>query len=365
MNTLLLAIALASQSCPGGYCPAPPRQVIPVRRASQAQPGYQTDSIPQSGSYAQIVVRIANETGDRTSYGSGVILTRSGLVLTCKHLFRDGVGRITVRRSDGKSWRAKFLAVDKQHDLGAIQIADPGAIPEIWYAKEQPTMATLIGFPGGGTDAQATTGAYQPNDVVYGFPAAKGVSGGPLFCRGRLVLAGVLWGSDDRTSVLTSIDDVKKFLVQPTCFPFFRRPNGPIQIVNNNPPAAVPGTVLPEPTPLPVTPTPIAVPVVTPVPPASNGTAPAPAVIQGPEGPAGKDGKPGINGKDGLPGPAGKDGSAATLPAVAPITFRIISPDGTISEQQVNPLRTKVGDVVTINLQTTAPVLNPAASAAK
>ncbi len=368
MNSIILALVLASQSCPSGVCPVQSlpvsRQAIPVRRVSQ--PNYQTNSIPSTGSYAQIVVRIANQQGRSTSYGSGVMLTRSGLVLTCKHIFGDGVGKLTVWRSDGRSWPAVFISVDARHDLGAVQIADPPQdIPEIWYAQEQPKTATLIGFPHGGNDALATTGQHQTDDVIYGFPALQGVSGGPLFCKGRLVLAGVLWGSDDQTSVLTSTHDVQEFLKSEKCFQFFRRrpAAGGVGVgvqINNNSPA--PSTVLPEPTPLPATPVPVAVPVVTPVTP-SPGTS-------GPSGAPGKDGLTGPAGKDGLPGPvgpagpAGKDGVSPDLTAIQaallkPIKFVIMQPDGSAQTASA-----RLGDTVTLTPIVTQPVLVPPAPAA-
>ncbi len=364
MTGLILALSLLAQAdCPNGKCP------IPSTRGNRA--AYSTDSIPSSGSYAQIVVRIANDTGRSISYGSGVILTRSGLVLTCKHIFRDGVGKLTVWRSDGSSWRGTFLAADKQDDLAAVSIPDPGPVPEIWYATQQPTQATLIGFPGGGKSALATGGDYRRSEsVTYGMPALQGVSGGPLFCRGRLVLAGVLWGSDGSTSAYTSIHDVRRFLYSETCLKFFQR-RPAINIVNNNN-GNPPSSVLPEPTPLPVVPAPVQVPVVVPpvAPPVAAVGPPGPI---GPTGPAGKDGAPGIPGSPGPVGPVGATGAngkdgispspaqviAALQSAVKPITFNIVGPDGTVSSQQVYPLRTNVGDVVTINVQTTAPVLTP------
>ncbi len=373
MTILLLALSiLAQQDCPNGKCP------IPSTRGQRA--AYSTDSIPSSGSYAQIVVRIANNVGHSTYFGSGVILRRNGLVLTCRHIFRakngkNRIGKITVWRSDGRSWNAELVGLDEQDDLAAVAIdGDPGNIPEIWYALEQPKQATLIGFPHGGNHASATTGNYSRSEsVFYDFPAAQGVSGGPLFCRGRLVLGGVLWGSTAEDCALTSIHDVKRFLYSPACLNLFaggRR--GPITQINNNTPA--PSTVLPEPSPLPpaTPPPPVAAPVVVPpvVPPVP------PVALKGDKGDTGATGATGSAGKNGLDGQPGKDGAngangkdgispspaqviAALQSAVKPITFNIVGPDGTVSSQQVYPLRTNIGDVVTINVQTTAPVLTP------
>ncbi len=350
MISLLLALSLLAQAdCPNGKCP------IPSTRGNRA--AYSTDSIPSSGSYAQIVVRIANDTGRSISYGSGVILTRSGLVLTCRHIFRDGIGTITVWRSDGSSWRAKYLGADKQDDLAAVSISDPGNIPEIWYATQQPQTATLIGFPGGGKSALATGGDYRRSEsVTYGMPALQGVSGGPLFCRGRLVLAGVLWGSDGSTSAYTSIHDVRRFLYSETCLRFFQR-RPAINIVNNNG-GSPPSSVLPEPTPLPIAPAPVQVPVV--VPPIAP---PTPIALKGDKGDTGATGANGADGKpgkDGATGANGKDGVSPSLGTLKPITFLVTGPDGVVQTAVAH-----LGDTVNLNLSTIAPVLNPAAKTAK
>ena len=60
--------------------------------------------------------------------GSGTLI-EPDLVLTCGHLFDDGVGKVTVSFSDGIHYEAKLLKRDAVWDLAAIRIAAVGLRP--------------------------------------------------------------------------------------------------------------------------------------------------------------------------------------------------------------------------------------------
>ena len=207
MTAFILALALMGQQCRyvnGQLVCTQPSASRVVSTAQSIDP-----------SYAAVCVRIENDGRNSTGYGSGVILTPTGLVLTCKHIFRGGVGQLTVRRSDGRSRPATFVAVDPVHDLGAIAISSPGPIPKVRYASEQPSEAVIVGFPGKGLVATAKVGRYlETANVSYGVNSPHGVSGGPVFRNGTLDLVGVQWGADGRSSLVTSIMDVRRFLMQ-------------------------------------------------------------------------------------------------------------------------------------------------------
>lgn len=279
MNAIAAALLLLGQfsSCPGGRCPQPTYERPPTSRV--IGPALSRVEGPVADPYSRVVVRIANEKGNSTSYGSGVILTRTGLVLTCKHIFRGGVGKLTVHRGDGKSWEARLVAIDKQDDLSAIAISDPGPIPPILFSSKQPRRAILIGFPGG-QDLPESKSGYETRSVAYGFNAVNGDSGGPIFVQGpvqgaggatlepgTLGLAGVLWGSNGSESYATSGEDVRRFLSE-RCIRFFSR--GPYINVNSPgqpvaQPQPLPMPLDPIALPLPVTPTPVPVPIAPPV----------------------------------------------------------------------------------------------------
>jgi len=188
-------------------------------------------SIGTDPDYAALVVRICNSHGNIEDWGSGLILNRAGVVLTCGHIFRDAVGTIMVYRPDGRSYRGEFIARDSRDDLGAVQIADPGPIPQVRYALEEPKAVSLIGFPHGQSTAIVRDGERrgalkERSSVSYRVTAVDGDSGGPLFARGTLILCGVLWGSAGDFSAATSVHDIRRFLKE-RCLRFFRGGNGP------------------------------------------------------------------------------------------------------------------------------------------
>ncbi len=331
MISLILALAIGQQNCPGGACL--------VERPPTSRVIGPTASIDPS--YAAVVVRIENHRVGSTAYGSGVILTQSGLVLTCKHIFRcepcnqiekqtgqsvncnhtSGIGRLIVRRSSGESWLAAFVATDPQYDLGAVQISSLNGLPVVRLARTQPFSAVIVGFPGDGLIATARVGQYvQTANVFYGVDSPHGVSGGPVFWPGTLHLCGVQWGADGRASAITSIDAVHGFL-RTCCLKFFRRQPRQINVAVNSPiPVAVTPVpaVIPEPAPLPVQPVGGPAPVVVAGPQGIQG-------FQGPQGATGQKGDkgdPGATGATGLTGATGatgangRDGAAAPAPVI-------------------------------------------------
>src|SRR5688572_25785607 len=80
--------------CPGGMCPRPIQQPF--------QPPPQQPALPEVQLAPQLrgsIVRIANAEGSGASLGSGTLVDKSaeyGVVLTCAHLFREGMGTLTV-----------------------------------------------------------------------------------------------------------------------------------------------------------------------------------------------------------------------------------------------------------------------------
>ncbi len=314
MISLILALAISQTNCPGGVCYERPPTSRVIGPTASIDP-----------SYAAVVVRIENHRGASTGYGSGVILTQTGLVLTCKHIFRcepcnqieeqtgqsvncnhtSGIGRLIVRRGDGKAWAATFVAIDPRHDLGAVAIASPGAVPVVRFAKTQPSSAVIVGFPGSGLTATARVGNYlQTANVFYGVDSPHGVSGGPVFWPGTLHLCGVQWGANGWASAVTSIDAVHGFL-RTSCIKYFQRRPRQINVAINSPiPVAITPAppVVPEPVPLPVQPV----------------GGPVPVAVAGPMGPQGPPGV-GYPGPTGATGQPGQDGQPGPIGGIGPI----------------------------------------------
>ena len=94
-------------------------------------------------------VRVTNRNGRIITAGSGTVIGSNGevgLVVTVKHLFRDGVGEIIVRRRDGHGYLGKIWAVDECADLAAIVIQDTGDLPQVQISSGQPKHAVFAGL---------------------------------------------------------------------------------------------------------------------------------------------------------------------------------------------------------------------------
>lgn len=87
-----------------------------------------------SSSAHPAVCRIQNTRGGSLELGSGTLIEKNadgsrGVVLTCSHLFSDGVGRVIVAFPDGTTHGARLLGIDREADLAALLIANPVAEP--------------------------------------------------------------------------------------------------------------------------------------------------------------------------------------------------------------------------------------------
>ncbi len=171
------------------------------------------------------VVRVENDLGGQSSLGSGTLIEKDshyGWILTCAHLFSDGVGRVSAYfPAANHRYYAKVFAVDRKHDLALLLIRTPQA-PNVQVAQDRPQpgeQVTWHGF-GQGTYRAASGTAAQPvsldggkswNALQWHGAARQGDSGGPaLNARGQLVA--VISGSDGQASVGSDCIQIRSFL---------------------------------------------------------------------------------------------------------------------------------------------------------
>jgi serine protease Do len=64
----------------------------------------------------------------RQGMGSGVIIDRSGIVLTNNHVV-EGADEVTVHLADGRDFTAENIKTDSQTDLAVLQIKGAGSLP--------------------------------------------------------------------------------------------------------------------------------------------------------------------------------------------------------------------------------------------
>ena len=171
------------------------------------------------------VVRVANLTGSSRCHGSGTLVHNDegrGIVLTCGHLFREGVGRITVQFSDGRPVDGELLAVDQTWDLAALAIVRPGAVP-VKVAAEYPVPGEQLESCGYGANGDyrcnrgralgytRTLATRTHETLEMSGCAREGDSGGPVFNR-RGELVAVVWGTDGRSVMGTFCGRIRRFL---------------------------------------------------------------------------------------------------------------------------------------------------------
>jgi hypothetical protein len=186
MFTLLFLAAALSQPCEGGVCS------------------------PAVATPPPAVVRVINDLGRERTLGSGTLVfadAEQGIVVSCGHLFREGVGKVSVTFPTGNAFAARVLEIDRHSDLSALRIAAP-SVPAAQVADQPPRVGDALVSAGYGPHGQyaANRGRAlgyvsldgRKHDVLeLTGNARQGDSGGPIW-NARGELAGVLFGTDGR-----------------------------------------------------------------------------------------------------------------------------------------------------------------------
>lgn len=201
--TCLMPPAAAQAQCAGGVC-------RPPATWHSAPGGPRSIEVQVGSDIAAAVCRVVNTTRPGTSVGSGALVrsdAKRSLVLTCEHLFREGVGTVTVRYRDGSISRARLVGRDAAHDLVLLE-CEPTNVRPLQSASDPPTtMATAVGLGSDGhlravrgriVGRSTAVGARHPSLLIAG-AVRSGDSGGPVINdQGQLV--GVVWGVRDGVS---------------------------------------------------------------------------------------------------------------------------------------------------------------------
>lgn len=169
----------------------------------------------------EAVCRVTNQLGAFTNIGSGTLIDTSdtqGLVLTCAHLFTEGVGDIVVEFPGAKSHGARLVDLDREADLAALVIANPAHTSATVQFDVQPTdQLNACGF-GPQKEYRCATGpivgeanSAGQRSILIGDAVRSGDSGGGVFdSEGRLVA--VVWGEAAGITYASSGAPLRRFL---------------------------------------------------------------------------------------------------------------------------------------------------------
>lgn len=132
------------------------------------------------------------------SFGSGVIVTEDGYILTAGHVVSSPDHDATVIFPDGKKVKAKTLGVNRVMDSGMLKITEPGKYPHVELGRSSDLKlgqwCVTLGHPGGfNKDRPPVVRAgrilYSRDDAIgTDCTIVGGDSGGPLLdTAGRLI----------------------------------------------------------------------------------------------------------------------------------------------------------------------------------
>lgn len=218
----ILALALAAAcrgQCVGGTCRPPTCWTQPPPRTQQRP---QSQQVQVGPAIAEAVCRVESHTSGAASIGSGALVRvspDSAFVLTCDHLFRDGVGRVTLRFHDGRASAAQVVARDVAHDLALLKTtrAAHGSLETSLNAVGQTATAVGLGSDGrlravrGRVVGRSTPqGALHPSLLIQG-AVRSGDSGGPVI-NDQGMLVGVIWGVRGSVTYATTGEPVRRIL---------------------------------------------------------------------------------------------------------------------------------------------------------
>ncbi|MBN1588049.1 MAG: trypsin-like peptidase domain-containing protein [Pirellulales bacterium] len=131
------------------------------------------------------------DTRGRSSRGSGVIVSRDGLILTAGHVAKRPGTKATFTMPDGKTYKGVSLGIHSSADAGMMKITDKGKWPCVKLAPKDETRVgdwcVAIGHPLGykaGRPPVVRMGRVlrvEARAVQTDCPLIVGDSGGPLF----------------------------------------------------------------------------------------------------------------------------------------------------------------------------------------
>ena len=102
-------------------------------------------------------------------YGTGIVLTGDGYILTCAHVIDGENVSVIVETADGTAFDGQIVALDRQTDVGILKIAALGMEPAVFGDSAQVIVgetAIALGNPLGRQFAASLTCVLQAMPAV-------------------------------------------------------------------------------------------------------------------------------------------------------------------------------------------------------
>ena len=211
-------------------------------------------SIGRNQSPHPAVVRVQANDDRGSSHGSGTLVDVQGdyaLVVTNWHVVRDAPQRVSVTFPHGFHTAAQVIRMDKDWDLAALIVWNPGGVTPVAIADRAPQRGdtlTIAGYGSGNYRAVSgrctqyvAPGIDFPYEMVeVSVQARHGDSGGPIFNE-QGELAGVLFGAAPGTTSGSYAGRVQQFLL--TAWPDLGVPRDTMIAAKPAEPRRTPGCV--------------------------------------------------------------------------------------------------------------------------
>lgn len=191
--------AAAGAQCPDGSCRVPATWCAPPAAAPASAGALQP--IPRAAERLRLaaLVRVINTRAAAQSVGSGAIVDceverfdawsdhaeYAPVVVTCFHLFAEGLGRVTVEFHDGRRVPAQMIDWDRSNDLAFLRCEVPDGITPLRLRRWEAALGERIESFGTGPSGQvrivnAPVLEVGPSVLVCAGAMRPGDSGGPV-----------------------------------------------------------------------------------------------------------------------------------------------------------------------------------------
>jgi Tfp pilus assembly protein PilF len=104
----------------------------------------------RSGKAATALVIGIDDEAHALSFGSGVFISPSGLLLTNAHVIHESTRILVYGETDARTSTPEIVAVDPDLDLAALRLTSPHPVPYMSLSRESPeegAVAVTIGYP--------------------------------------------------------------------------------------------------------------------------------------------------------------------------------------------------------------------------